>query len=159
MQLFPILEADRVDDDMRVEVVGIIVCGDDTFVVGEQPFGKLTGNFISLPRRNVLLIRERMDVMKEIDAICFLEGLLGRHHLKVAGVGSTIMSCFNTDAIERHLFGLKNIRKSAEHPAASGVLYLDSCERRHHFFTSPVRSRSAAAISPKASLTSYNLTA
>jgi hypothetical protein len=59
---------------MRVDVVGIVVRGDDTFVVGEQLFGKLTGNFISLPRRNALLIREGMNVMKEINAVCFLKG-------------------------------------------------------------------------------------
>ena len=158
MKLFAVPEADRIDDDMRVEIVGIVVGGDDTFVVGEQPFGKLACDFISLPRRDVLLVGEGMNIVKEIDAVGFLEGLLGRHHFKVAGVGCTIMSRFDADAIERHLFGLKNIRECAEHPPAGGVLYLDSCECRHHF-TSPVRSRRAAAISPKASLTSSSLTA
>jgi len=56
MELLAVLEADRVYDDMRVEVVGIVMGSDDTLVVGKQFFGKLTGYFIRLPRRDILFI-------------------------------------------------------------------------------------------------------
>lgn len=60
MELLTILEADGVYDDIRVEIVGIVVCGDDALVIGEQPFGKLTGYFVGLPGRDVFFILEGM---------------------------------------------------------------------------------------------------
>lgn len=49
--------------------------GDDTLVVGEQLFGKLAGDFIGLSLRDVLLIREGMEVVKEAYAVHFLKFL------------------------------------------------------------------------------------
>jgi hypothetical protein len=40
MKLLAILEADRIDNDMRVEVIGIAVSGDDALVIGEHTWAK-----------------------------------------------------------------------------------------------------------------------
>ncbi len=117
VQLLPVLEADRVDYDMRVDVVGIGVGGDDTLVIWEQLFGQLTGNLICLPWRDLLLIREGMNKMKEANVRSFFEHLLRRRHLKVAGVGSAVDTAFHSVAIKAHFFILKHISQRAKHPS------------------------------------------
>ena len=63
--------------------------------------------------------------MKEVYAVRFPEGLLCRHHLKVAGIGSTVVSGFYSDAVEgdflllnfwsgvRFLFSTQPLREEA----------------------------------------------
>lgn len=118
MQLFPVLEADRVINDVRVNVVGVGMGSNDAFVIGKQLFGKLTGNPIGLPWRDLLLIREGLDEMKEAYVVCFLEQLLRRHHFEVAGVGHTVDAAFDSNAITAYFFILKHIGQRAEHPSA-----------------------------------------
>ena len=56
VQLFAVLEAYRIDDNMRVDVVGVGMGSHHALLIREQLFGKLAGNLIGLPRRDLLLI-------------------------------------------------------------------------------------------------------
>ena len=76
-QLQPSLEADRVEYEMRMDVVGIAVSGHQDFRPRPRTGGKLQRDFMGLARRDVFLWRERLHILIKIRAVHFLKRRLG----------------------------------------------------------------------------------
>ena len=80
-QLQPSLEADRVEYEMRMDVVGITMGGHQNFRPRPCAGGKLQCDFMGLARRDVFLWREGLHILIEIRAVHFLKCRLGRLEL------------------------------------------------------------------------------
>lgn len=80
-QLQPSLETDRVEYEMRMDVVGITVGGHQDFRPRPRAGGKLQSNFMGLARRDIFFWRERLYILIEIRAVHFSERRLGRLEL------------------------------------------------------------------------------
>ena len=81
-QLSSIHEADRVDHEVGVDVLGIAVGGDLDFVTGPGFHGELSGNLVGLLIGDVLPVGEGLDILVEVDAVQFSVGILGRQELR-----------------------------------------------------------------------------
>ena len=62
-------EVDRVDDEMRMDVVSIAVGGDEDFRTGPCTDCKLLCDLMCLPGRDILRGFEGLDILVEVDAI------------------------------------------------------------------------------------------
>lgn len=80
-QLQPSLEADRVEYEMRMDVVGIAVGGHQDFRPRPRAGGKLQCDFMRLTRRDVFLWREGLHILIKICAVHFLKCRLSRLEL------------------------------------------------------------------------------
>lgn len=76
-QLQPSLEADRVEYEMRMDVVGIAVGGHQDFRPRPRAGGKLQCDFVSLARRDIFFWREGLHILIKICSVHFLKCRLG----------------------------------------------------------------------------------
>ena len=81
-QLSAIHEADGVDHKMGVDVFGIAVGGHLHLMSGPCFHGELSGNVVSLLIGYILLGREGLDILIEVDAVQFAVGILGCQELR-----------------------------------------------------------------------------
>lgn len=72
------LKADRVDDEVGMDVRCIAVRGHQDLVSGPCAGRKLLRESMRLPGRDMLLRRERLDILIKVDAIQFPIGRFGR---------------------------------------------------------------------------------
>lgn len=72
------LKADRVDDEMGMDVRCIAVCGHQDLVSGPCAGRKLLRESMRLPGRDILLRREGLDILVKVDAIQLPIGCFGR---------------------------------------------------------------------------------
>ena len=80
-QLQPSLEDDRVEYEMRMDVVGITVGGHQDFRPRPRAGGKLQCDFVSLARRDIFFWREGLHILIKICAVHFLKCRLSRLEL------------------------------------------------------------------------------
>ena len=81
-QFVTIHKADGVDDEVGVDVVGVAVGGHLHFMSGPGTGGELSGDGVGLLMGDVLLGREGLDVLIEVDAIQFAVGIFGSQKLR-----------------------------------------------------------------------------
>jgi len=81
-QLVTIHKADGVDNEVGVDVVGVAVSGHLHFMSGPGTGGKLSGDGVGLLMGDVLLGRERLDVLIEVDPIQLAVGIFGSQELR-----------------------------------------------------------------------------
>ena len=81
-QLSAIHEADGVDDKMGVDVFGIAVSGHLHLMSGPGFHGELSGNVVRLLIGDILLGREGLDILIEIDAVQLAVSILGGEELR-----------------------------------------------------------------------------
>ena len=81
-QLSSIHEADRVDHEVGVDVLGIAVGGHLHLMSGPGFHGELSGNLMRLSVRDVFSGREGLDILVEVDAVQFSVGKLGSQKLR-----------------------------------------------------------------------------
>ena len=83
-QLLPGVRLDGVDDEVGVEVCRIDVGRHQHLAAGEEFLSQLQRDLMSLLRADLLLRRERLDVLVEEGPGCFVVEVLGRHE-SIAG--------------------------------------------------------------------------
>ena len=81
-QLPAVYETDGVDHKMGVDVFGIAVSGHLHLMSGPCFHGELSGNVVSLLIGDILLGREGLDILIEVDAVQFAVGILGGEELR-----------------------------------------------------------------------------
>ena len=81
-QLSAIYKTDRVDYEVGVDVFGIAVGGHLHLMSGPCFHGELSGNVVSLLIGDILLGREGLDILIEVDAVQFAVGILGGKELR-----------------------------------------------------------------------------
>ena len=80
-QLVTIHKADGVDNEVGVDVVGVAVGGHLHLMSGPGTGGELSGDGMGLLMGDILLGREGLDVLIEVDAIQLAVGIFGSQEL------------------------------------------------------------------------------
>jgi hypothetical protein len=81
-QFSPILKADRVDDEVGVDMSGIAVSGHLHLMSGPCLHGELPCNVMGFLIADVLSGRKGLDILIEVDAVQFAMGSLSRFELQ-----------------------------------------------------------------------------
>ena len=84
------LEADAVDDQMAVQVVGVYMGGHQHLEVGKLPLGQLQSNGVGLLGRQVIRFRKGLDEVVVLPPVRFPMPLLGEQHLRAGGLSSAV---------------------------------------------------------------------
>ncbi len=80
-ELPPGFKVHRVDDKVRMHMLGITVGGNQDFRTGPSTGSKFQSDFMGLLGRNVFLGREGLDILIEGDAVYLAVGCLGSFKL------------------------------------------------------------------------------
>ena len=77
VQLFPGVRVNRVDDQVRVQVFRIDVCGHQNLAAWEEPLRQFLSDFVRFRRRDFLFGGEGLDILVEEGSVCFSVEVLG----------------------------------------------------------------------------------
>ena len=80
MELPAVLEADAVDDQVAVQMVGVDVGSHQHLKAGKFPLGQLQSNGVGLLGRQVICFREGLDEVVVLPPVRFPIPLLGEPH-------------------------------------------------------------------------------
>ena len=83
MILAPVLEADRVEYYVAVDMLTVNMSGNHALIFSECLLRKLTGYLMSKPRRDVVAFREALHQMIILSASCLVVEPLGDLHFLV----------------------------------------------------------------------------
>ena len=91
---FPaVLEADAVDDQVAVQMVGVDMSGHQHLEVRELPLGQLQSNGVGLLGCQVVYLRKGLDKVIALPPVRFSESILGEPHLGESGLGGAVPAC------------------------------------------------------------------
>ena len=79
MQLLSGVRVDRVDDQVRVQVFRVDVCGHQNLAAWEEPLRQFLSDFVRFRRRDFLFGGEGLDVLVEEGSAGLSVEVLGRH--------------------------------------------------------------------------------
>ena len=79
VQLFSGVRVDRVDDQVRVQVFRVHVCGYQHLTAWEEPLRQFLGNSVCFSRGEIFLRGEGLDVLVEEGSADLSVEVLGRH--------------------------------------------------------------------------------
>lgn len=90
VEFFPVLNADAVDNQVAVQMVGVDVGGHQHLKAGELPPGQFQRNGVGLLGCQVIRFRKGLDEVVVLPPIRFTEPLLGKLHLCEGGLGGAV---------------------------------------------------------------------
>lgn len=134
-------EADGVDDEVGVDVLGVDVRGDDHLVLRPRPRRELLCDLVRLLRRHVLLWGERLRVVIEPAVAVLVVDLARGEELLLGELRRAVLP-----ADEASLHGLVvalDVANRAAHRAAGLFAVFDEIDRRHHWFSCSASLRTA----------------
>ena len=79
VQLFSGVRVDRVDDQVRVQVLRVDVCGHQNLAAWEEPLRQFLSDFVRFRRRDFLFGGEGLDILVEEGSVGLSVEVLGRH--------------------------------------------------------------------------------
>ncbi len=90
MEFPAVLEADAVDDQVAVQMVGVDMSGHQHLEVRELPPGQLQSDGVDLLGRQVVRLREGLDEVVVLPSVRFPVPLLGEPHLRAGTLGGAV---------------------------------------------------------------------
>ena len=117
MELPAVDTADAVDHQMVVQMVGVDVGGDQHLEVWELSLGELHTDGVDFLRCQIIVLRERLDEMVELPAVCFLEALLGGDHLQVRGLSDAVVPGDQPPVTQHRFLSLGDVFHHVGHSA------------------------------------------
>ena len=133
MQLFTILTADAVDDQVVVQMVRVHMGGDQHLKVRELLPSELHADGVDLLRSDFIFRREGLDEVIELSAIGFLELPFRCHHFQIGRLRDAVVTCDQPLVIPHGLLSLRNIFYRSFECARRLLLVSHRGECRHHF--------------------------
>ena len=124
VELPAVLEADAVDDQVAVQMVGVDVGSHQHFEVGKLPLDQLQSNGVGLLGRQVICFREGLDEVVVLPPVCFPKPLLGELHFRESRLGGAVPAAHQPMSFPQRLFLLLGVpqHSSERTPAAAPVL-------------------------------------
>ena len=92
VQLFPGVRVNRVDDQVRVQVLRVDVCGHQNLASREEPLRQLLRDLMHFRRRDFLFGGEGLDVLVEEGSVGLSVEVLGRHETLLCQLRRTVYS-------------------------------------------------------------------
>lgn len=155
VELFARLEVDRVDDEVRVDVLSVGVRADQHLVILEVS-GELCRGGVGGFRIDVLALGEALHHVVEQHAALLVVNLLGAQEILIDGVGAAVDSCDQLPALPLDLILALGILHHCGHTAARLTALVVSegndCHRALTFRARPLRKlphRAARARFPR----------
>ena len=131
VEFFPILEADTVDDQVAVQMVGVDVGGYQHLEIWELPPGQLQSNGVGLLGRQVICFREGLDEVVVLPPVRFPKPLLGELHFGEGGLGGAVPAGHQLPPFPQRLFLLLGVPQHPTQSAPASAPVLDSSESSH----------------------------
>ena len=92
MIFLPRVKADRVEHDVTVDMSSVDVGSDHTLILTEGSLCKLTGDLMSLLRRDIISFREALHQMIVLPSVGLVIELFGQTHFFVSCLRRTVIS-------------------------------------------------------------------
>ena len=131
MEFLPILEADAVDDQVAVQVVGIDVGGHQHLEVWKLPLGQLQADGVGLLGRQVVRLCEGLDEVVVLPPVRFPIPLLGELHFRGGGLGGAVPASHQPLPFPQRLFILLGVSQYAAESASAATTIFDCGESGH----------------------------
>ena len=109
MELPAVLEADAVDDQVAVQMVGVDVGSHQHLKAGKFPLGQLQSNGVGLLGRQVICFREGLDEVVVLPPVCFPKPLLGELHFRESRLGGAVPAAHQPLSFPQRLFVLLDV--------------------------------------------------
>lgn len=135
MEFPAVLEADAVDDQVAVQMVGVDMSGHQHFEVGKLPLDQLQSNGVGLLGRQVICFREGLDEVVVLPPVGFSKPLLGEPHLGEDGLSSAVPAGHQPLSFPQRLFLLLGVPQHSAQRAPASAPVLDDGKSSH--LTSP----------------------
>ena len=135
MELPAVLEADAVDDQVAVQMVGVDVGSHQHLKAGKFPLGQLQSNGVGLLGRQVICFREGLDEVVVLPPVGFSKPLLGEPHLGEDGLSSAVPAGHQPLSFPQRLFLLLGVPQHSAQRAPASAPVLDDGKSSH--LTSP----------------------
>ena len=142
MEFLPILEADAVDDQVAVQVVGIDVGGHQHLEVWKLPLGQLQADGVGLLGRQVVRLCEGLDEVVVLPPVRFPIPLLGEPHLGEGGLGGAVPAAHQSLPLPQRFFVLLGVPQHAAQRAPASASVFDCSESS--YIRSPLAGASGA---------------
>ena len=125
------LEADAVDDQMAVQMVGVDVGSYQHLEIWELPLGQLQSNGVGLLGRQVVRFREGLDEVVVLPPVGFPIPLLGELHLGEGGLGGAVPAGHQPLSLPQRFFVLLAVPQHSAQRAPPSAPVLDGGEGSH----------------------------
>ena len=132
------LEADAVDDQMAVQVVGVYMGGHQHLEVGKLPLGQLQSNGVGLLGRQVVRFRKGLDEVVVLPPVGFAEPLLGEQHFREGGLSGAVPAGYQPLSFPQRFSVLLGVPQHSAQRAPASTPVLDGGEGCHLVDTSSI---------------------
>lgn len=136
MELPAVLEADAVDDQVAVQMVGVDVGSHQHLKAGKFPLGQLQSNGVGLLGRQVICFREGLDEVVVLPPVRFPIPLLGEPQLGESGLSGAVPAGHQPLPFPQCLFVLLGVSQHTAQRASASAPVLDGGECGHHVTSS-----------------------
>ena len=138
VELLTILEAHTVHHQVIVEMTCVHMGGHQYLEVRKLTLGQFQPHSVNLLRGQAILFVKGLHEVIVLSAICLMELLLGKTHLIVDGLGSTVPAGYKLTIFPCGFLLLLDIVQHATKSTAAATTVLDCGEGRHLVDTSSV---------------------
>ena len=138
VELLTVLEAHTVHHQVIVEMTCVHVGGHQYLEVRKLTLGQFQPHSVNFLWGQVTLLIKGLHEVIILSAICLMELLLGKTHLIVDGLGSTVPSGYKLTIFPCGFLLLLDIVQHAAQSTAAATTVLDCGEGRHLVDTSSV---------------------
>ena len=142
MEFPAVPEADAVDDQVAVQVVGVYVGGHQYLKVGELPLGQLQSNGVGLLGRQVVRFREGLDEVVVLPPVGFPIPLLGELHFREDGLGGAVPTGHQPPPLPQRFFLLLGVSQHTAQSATAPASIFD-CGKGCHLRSPPAGAAGA----------------
>ena len=131
MELPAVLEADAVDDQVAVQMVGVDVGSHQHLKAGKFPLGQLQADGVDLLGRQVICFCEGLDEVVVLPPVRFPIPLLGELHFRGGGLGGAVPASHQPLPFPQRLFILLGVSQYAAESASAATTIFDCGESGH----------------------------
>lgn len=128
MELPAVLEADAVDDQVAVQMVGVDMSGHQHLEVRELPPGQLQSDGADLLGRQVVRLREGLDEVVVLPSVRFPVPLLGEPHLRAGTLGGAVPAGHKPLSFPQRFFVLLGVPQYSTQCTLASAPVLDGGE-------------------------------
>lgn len=128
MEFPAVLEADAVDDQVTVQMVGVHMGGHQYLEVGKLPPGQLQSDGVGLLGRQAVLLTEGLDEVVVLPSVRFPVPLLGEPHLRAGTLGGAVPAGHKPLSFPQRFFVLLGVPQYSTQCTLASAPVLDGGE-------------------------------
>ena len=138
VEFFPVLNADAVDNQVAVQMVGVDVGGYQYLEVGELPLGQFQSDGVGLLGRQVIRLCKGLDEVVVLPPVRFSKPFFGELHLGEDRLGGAVPAGHQPLSLPQRLFLLADIASDTAERTPASAPVLNGGEGSHLVDTSSI---------------------